>query len=734
MPQTIARPGGATITMEILLDREKDCPVPDGFILIENEVDFLRYATSGQSLLIRGIELCAWAESFYGLRNVPVRVVESPGGLLRRTFPELSDEQAKEISQKIGKKLVSSEEISPARVLDACFPLDYFLWHGTPSLEHAARWLLWWLEHTPTQAEKIILEKFASIVEQGVENESVKNLYRATSAEQAKTLLWQWLGAEKPFTRNIEEFPVELPPSWRKELKQAWMKRIVDTQGIYFEEMKFFPLPSDLRQEFVELVAEYYLSNPHRLDPTVLGELQPFVSNKIFSELEKHLPPSEPSPLPEEESTVLVWFEKEYFPYRRWQTAYGDENSRRIVLKHAQNFARWLLKRYPLWLLGGENIAYQKSAHLVKNSSEAVTFCIILDGLPIWDAGRLLQEMSNLSRLTLLHKSYTFTTLPTVTEFAKEALLRGVPPHLADQTSSLGKILPDNRSPKRYLENVQPGEVIFWRAEQPDKAYHFEQEDKREKKVFSELQTIVHEIEEVVNAVPDHIRLNILITSDHGRLMNSRSPRELPLEEEMQAHGRAAWGPLKHLFSETGFEIHEDEGWIELDGERFGVGHNLRLRIAWNEACFNRSSGYEAYPHGGLFPEEVIVPWFVFERDATMPELEISISGEGEANMSGEVLISILNPSHMVLECQEIEISGQNYLGKISVQKSVPPLEKVEFRSLLTPWPSKSIEGNLTAQVVFTLPNGKPYFQNVAPDLKVQVLYQQSDNLFKDLI
>jgi len=734
VPQTIARAGGAIIAMEILLDHEQDCPVPDGYILVENEVDFLRLATSGQSLLIRGRELCAWAEGFYSLRNLPVRVVESPGIALRRFFPELTNEQAKEIAQKIGKNFVSSDELSPVYILDACFPKDYPLWHGKPSLEHAAHWLLWWLGHHPTPAEKTILEKFASIMEQCAEDETVKSLYQATNAENAKVLLWQWLGAERPFMRDMKEFPVKLPPQWLQELKQVWMKRIVDSQGAFFAEMKFFPLPSDLRQEFAHLAAEYYLKNPHRLDRTVLGDIQLFVSHKIFSELEKHLPPSEPSTLPEEESAVLAWFEKEYFPYRRWQATYGDENSRQIVLKHAHNFIRWLLKHYPLWLLGGENIAYQKSARLTINSSDMVIFCIILDGLPVWDASVLLQEISRVSRLTLLTKSYTFTTLPTVTEFAKEALLRGVPPNFTGQTPFLGETLPDNRSPKRHLRDVQPGQVIFWRVEQPDKAYHFEQEDKREKKIFSELQTIVREIEEVVNTTPDNIHLNIFITSDHGRLMNSHSPRQLPLEEGMQAHGRVAWKSCERAFPETGFVIYEKDGWIELDGERFGMRQNHCFRIAWNESCFNSSNGYEAYPHGGLFPEEVIVPWLVFERDAATPELDISISGEGEANMSSKVFISILNSSRMSLECQEIEISGENYLGKITAHKEIPPLDKVIFQEILAPWPSKIIERNLTAKVTFTLPNGKIYTQNVTPDLKVQILYQQSDDLLKDLL
>lgn len=720
--------------MKVFLNYEKDVPAPDGFILIETEVDFLRYATSRENLLIRGAELCAWAEAFYGLRNIPVQVVESPGRVLERTFPELSNEQAQEIAQKMSKNLVSSEEISPARVLDACFPSDHSLWHGTPSLEHAARWLLWWLEHNPTPAEKIILEEFASSMEQSAEDESVKNCYRAISAEQAKTLLWRWLGAEEPFTRSTKEFPIELPPQRLNEIKQAWMNFIISSQGTFFTKMKSFPLPSSLRKELALLTAEYFKKNPQFIQRNVLLDIQPYVPNQILAELERRVPPPIPSPLPEEETAVLSWFEREYFPYRRWQASYGDEISRQIVLEHAHTFARWLLERYPRWLLGGEHITYQKSAHLFAHlsNSDTVTFCVILDGMPIWDVDQFLRMMDEINRLTLLQKSYYFSTLPTVTQFAKEALLRGVPPYLVDETDLLGETLPSDRSLGEKLQQTQPGKIWLWRVEQPDKAYHFEQEHRREKKVSIELKMIVQEIKEVVERVPDQFRLCILITSDHGRLMNSRSPCQLPVEDEMVAHGRAAWGTFQRRFPENGFEINESEEWVELYGERFGVKQNLR--IAWNESCFGNSNDYEAYPHGGLFPEEVIVPWFLFERDAKIPEPEILIYGEGEADMAGKLSISIRNSSQIALTCQNIEFVGENYHREIDINETIPSLKEQKFERDLSPWPKKSNEGNLIARVVFSLPNGRNFISKITPDLKVKVLYQQSDDLFKDLI
>lgn len=48
-----------------LLDRHGDEIVPDGYVLVETEVAFLRNALDKQPLFVRGANLCDWAEIFY---------------------------------------------------------------------------------------------------------------------------------------------------------------------------------------------------------------------------------------------------------------------------------------------------------------------------------------------------------------------------------------------------------------------------------------------------------------------------------------------------------------------------------------------------------------------------------------------------------------------------------------------------------------------------------------------
>lgn len=717
------------MTAKILLDPEGNLPAPPGVQVVESEVDFLRLALSQSPLLIRGARLCAWAEAFYTLRGLPLQVIESPVSVLRRIFPVLSSEQAQQLAKKIGKEHLSAEEVSPTFVLNACFPDDYVLWQGTPSSQHAARWLLWLLENHPNETERVILGKFAEEMQCRATNTPFVELYCAQNDEQAQTLLFRWLGAEKEGRPDWGEFPVELPSSLLTHTKEVWMKRIIETNGTFFSEMFSFPLPLALRQELARLTAEYYHQNAYQLNRAVLQQLYRYLDQQSLSVLEKALPPSEPSPLPEDENAVLEWFENQYLPYRRWQAAFGDESARQTAIARAQYFARWLLERYPRWLLEGDNLAFQKSARLAADSNTLI-LCIILDGLPAWDAEWLVQELSaRAPRLTLLQKTYCFTALPTITEFAKEALLKGVPPCYTSQTSAPDHILPDSRSPYKHLKEARAGQLWFWRVEQPDKAYHFEQEDRRDRQVHAELQSILEELRKAVETIPGNLNLHILLTSDHGRLMNPRTPRQWQPDPDMATHGRAAWGKIKHAFPENGFVIDETAGWVELFGERFGMEHDLCL--AWNETTFSNISGTEAYPHGGLFPEEVIVPWFVFKRDAQSPQLEITVTGKGEAEMSGEAVIEIINNSPLKLKCQRVSFSHGAKLSDINWE--IAPLNKFSRKITLVPWPNKSNAVNLIATFLFIQPNGAVFEQKVEAVLQVETLYERSDNLLKDL-
>lgn len=135
-------------------------------------------------------------------------------------------------------------------------------------------------------------------------------------------------------------------------------------------------------------------------------------------------------------------------------------------------------------------------------------------------------------------------------------------------------------------------------------------------------------ISDIVNAVPAEIPLKIVITTDHGRLL-ARSTRRKSIPAGMIGHGRAAWGVSGRQFEQTGYFIEDNV--VYLHGERFGLPNDAALCL--NDDSFytnDGKTGVEFYPHGGVYPEEVIIPWLVFAvwRNLRCSSLFI---GSGEA-------------------------------------------------------------------------------------------------------
>jgi hypothetical protein len=716
---------------EILLDRRGDLPAPSGYQVIESEVDFLRYATGVAPLLIRGERLCAWAEAFFSLRGRSYRYQESLSAALQRTFSALSQEQASGLSQKMGLTSIALEQASVTSILNCCYPADFSLWQGDVSPEHSARWLLWLYSHHPDDAEKIILERFTHGLEAQAGNTPEGQVYRATNREQAQSLLHAWLGLGKDKKGlTLGNFPLSLPDGLLHEIKLAWTVRLIESEGGYFMQMLDFPLPVALRQELAQLTAQFYDRNSKYLSREILWLLQPYLSSQTLAALEDCLPPPEPGLLPEEEADVLGWFQSAYLPYRRWQARHGDEQPAEHVRYHAQTFAHWYLTRYPQWLLQSKWISFQQSAHLQRTTPNAVTLCLVLDGLPAWDAEDFARSIfARMERLQLQQKSYCFAPLPTVTEFAKDALLKGVPPRLVPSAPPLGKILPDKESPLQGLKDAQPGDLVFWRVGQPDAAYHFAADAKRERQVGAELDSIIRALKEVVENLPLNIPLQVIVTSDHGRLLNAKSPRRLPVPDGMQVHGRVAWGSLGQEFDESGFLVDENAGWIDVHGERFEMSHDMLIALG-EDSFQNIKTGSEPYPHGGLFPEEAIIPWFVFERDAQQPDLQIVVSGTAEAGDAGSITVTITNPSQVALECFSVSFS---HGAQVSGYWSILPLDKTEFTIRLTPWPTKADLITMKTTLLFRQPNGATFTIGVTPSLEVVALYERDDTLLKDL-
>ena len=700
----------------ILLDRNLDALPPDGFLIIESEVEFLDKATSGQPLFIRGAKLCDWAQNFFDGRKIAYQEAASLANKLVEIFDGLTKAQAQFICQCLEGRLLSPGAITATEIMCACYPIP--LWDDIPSKKHAAEWLLWLDEVEPNEAFQPVLKVITNDWMQSVPE--LAELYTVTDAAEARNILGKWLGAEiNPLIKKLGRFPVpQISDRWIKNLENSWRKEIVKTEGNFLSD--FLKLSTLWRFKQLVAIATLDYFEKHADSKQFTGERYDQIARFVFgndrTRLGKIKRVPAPGEMPTDPEVVLSWFAKEYLPYREWQHANEVNTAYQYIVELGHQFAMWYLDFYPKALTSKKHLSFFKSKHLKEQDSTHVNLLIILDGLQALDAKYVMSAVLNSNgnqRLVMTENSFCYAPLPTVTDFTKEAMIKGVQPKVMKEFDKLGEDVSELQTPLPKLQVAQPGDLLIWRIQEPDTTYHQKNQSSMLKKdVEGELSTIAQKIIEIVEMLSITVPLRIIITTDHGRFLGT-SERTVEVPEGMQAHGRAAWGKTKIVFDKTGYKI--DGDMVYLSKDRFGLLSDDAAVILSDRAFQHKTYKQEISTHGGLFPEEVIIPWMVFERNLEKPDLVITISGEGRANLAGKVNLSVINPSSVTATIENIQLSFGDKEFAFDLSKDVPGLDQSEFEVDLPEWPSSEQVALGKSSILVRLPSGEEY--SLAPSV-----------------
>lgn len=718
---------------EMLLDRRGNAFVPKGYLTIGSEVDFLRHATDVVPLYVRGASLCEWAETFFRARRISYREVVSPTEELTTICPALTDADVTAILDRVGRVFFDLKRpltlIGLLQSLDSCE-----FWHAeVPNQQHAAEWLLWLHKRRPEAWMAPLLRLRAARWQQTAPSE-IRFIYDAANADGALDLLdaWLWLIPDDRFS-TLAEFPQAIPGDLRQRARNYWRDRATATKGGFFEEVSARPIPHALKRLAAQEAGGYYQHQPQALTHERMTRLSEYLTWTEQNELYQCLAPSEPSQMPIQPGLVLRWFHDEYLPYRLWQCMNNIQVAQPHVDKLAHQFAVWYLELYPKALMGQAmhaRLSFIEAEALARTETHGVTLLVVLDGLHSGDALYVQQQIQEaILRLTPIENRFVFAPLPTITEFCKPALFRGVPPARVDQVAPIGQILPENASPTEHLRTAQLGQMYIWRVQEPDHTYHAHNNSATlGRDIESQLDGIVKKISDIVNAVPAEIPLKIVITTDHGRLL-ARSTRRKSIPAGMIGHGRAAWGVSGRQFEQTGYFIEDNV--VYLHGERFGLPNDAALCL--NDDSFytnDGKTGVEFYPHGGVYPEEVIIPWLVFARDVEKPKVLVVISGRGEARKRSYLSVRANNMSDIEVTLIEIQLHLANSSERHwPVALNIAPRAYGEYVVDLDPWPSDAEARKTRASVRVQLPNGLLFDIDAELKMESEDMYKQENIL-----
>lgn len=719
------------------LDRDGNAPVPDGYILVTTEIDFLRVATENRPLHIRGDRLCSWAEAFFNARDIRYQVTPSYLKELRSLLPALSSAQISALIDLLGPKLETlPRPLDINSLVNAVAP--HSLWYESPSLQHLASWLLWLADDQDN------IEIISPLIESKITRWQTEDLpfdsqlYSIRSKEAACESLCAWLGI---FDRDIfsikEEFPLEVPVSYQEKARQVWRERIIETKGNEFSVIANQRIPFSLKGIAANEAYEYYLYHPNDLDSVQLEGLIPYLRSKQISKLRTVLPPAIPSELPNDPDAVIEWYLQEYLPYREWQSSSPSEEGKRAINQSARQFELWYLETYPRGLNGSSlhrHLSFNK-INQIECPENCLTLVIILDGMHVIDSRILLQNVrSQTQRISITSEDYVYAPIPTVTRFAKEALLKGVPPDRAQEYEPIGMILPEKYSPAQRLSNAEDGKIYIWRVMEPDNTYHHKNNSENLlHDVEGRLAAEALKIKEIVETIPDDRILQIILTTDHGRLL-SETLKTVNVPSNMESHGRAAWGKSPVPFEDGPYCVQDDVAYLM--GESYGMLSDIALPM--DESAFKDNSdrtGSELFPHGGIYPEEVILPWIVLARDLAQPDAIITITGNGRARREGNFKVVVNNKSDIELALVEIRVSLR--MGTVIPLKfdfHIPPRSQERKEIPYEGWPSPGDLQNVKTVARVRLPNQMVFEYPVEATITSEDIYiRPKDNILEDM-
>lgn len=708
------------MTGPYFLDQAGDAALPDSAAEVTTEAEFLRLALSGTPLLVRG-RLSVWAEAFAEGRDIPCQTVHSPSSKVQQLLPALGAETAAQM-------LAEWPDLAQPHAHQSLASLGAALAGGRPlgSAEHAAHWLLQRINDAERRERLTALgPALATEVWEGWHP-----IYLA-APEQLPALLLSWLGLGDLERTWPVPFPADLSGQAEGQVKDAVAHAVASQGFAAFEGWQARGAAVQVLRLGAVAVAEWLRAHPEQLTSAALQRLRDYLPIKTVQDLAALLPVKLPSLPPADPSTWSDWMRREYLPYRT--SGRADPVALLPVL---HRFAEQFLLAYSAAVNVGhhaEFLVWQRSAAL--RQSESVTLVVICDGLSLHDLitlqGHLAQQDSG-QRLSDCGVQVAFPALPTITHQAKPALVAGVAPILSKGAQPLGPSETQETKVAAALREAGKGDIVFWNYVKTDKLYH---DAANLSQARTEANATLMGLAErilglMLGAIPSNVPAQLVITSDHGRLL-SPARRSVTPPAGFRPEGRAAFGEW-HDIPAAGFEVQED--YARLGRTRFGL--NEDAAVMWGGEMFtmvNGATGSEVCPHGGITPEEVLIPWAVYARDLAFRLPTFEVVGQGVAEEAGSLRLRAVNPSAVPLTVSAATGTLADRLT-LPLPWTLPANAVTELELALSSWPKASELAALQLQL--SVRAGESAAQNVGARVQLgsEELYSSTDDILDGLL
>jgi hypothetical protein len=773
----------------LLLDPVGDAPVPPGYTVADTDVAWLRATANvldgvAPKVVVRGEQRCQWAYVWWQARGGKVFTCISPATQLRDRCPALTETQARQVLADLPTPITAQLPTLAALLADL-YP-SFAYWQALPPHPassalrlQAAQWLIW-LAEQPAPFLPHHLPVVQALLASWKLSHPASAPFFPVSPTEARSTLNTWLGYANPASHSVttaaalswaEAFPLAATP-WLATANQAFALQIttalsaasagkLDEAALAWwqQQVAQFQRPeirlAALSALIQQLQVGAFASAATERLVSVL-ERSPAATPLHVAVLRRLVPPPVPSAPPTNPAAALQWTIQQYLPFRRWQASQiNNSNAASQARQLAQQFSDWFLASYRDQLIGTiapHQQQYWSQRAIQTPASNELVLWIIADGLGWSDALSLQQQIVERAagRLSLATATPCFGLVPTITSFTKRSVRWAVPlRYVAQAQASYFAQHPTPPADVRGIDNLaqavlhaQPGQLLVWQPPQPDSVYHESGNAQTVRNnAAGALTGLAINISEAIAAIPSSLAVRVLITTDHGRLL-SESPRTLSPLTGFTGHGRAAF----RAKPPTTMPIPRPEGAEDTDAIRWLDPERYRLpdwvAISRSEDSFkivqhtgSMRGGTDLFPHGGAWPEEVVVPWIELHSHLVPLVVSGTFTGEARSNRAGKAVLRLVNSSSRPARLRQLLIAIPRVEPlSFEFNELLPGESDLSYNIDLPRWPDTAQAEKTKVTVHLETPDGEQHPFVLTVDLRNTDLRQVSANPLDDLL
>jgi hypothetical protein len=374
---------------------------------------------------------------------------------------------------------------------------------------------------------------------------------------------------------------------------------------------------------------------------------------------------------------MLAWAREAYLPYQAWCDAQDRFEAGLYAL--GDKFSEWLMSRWDDLHANSKRMVFNILPNIAVELKRPgwVNLVLVIDNLG-WSFSEMLRDLFQERGYYLAAAEPYIAMAPSETEISKKCLLSGAVGYQAMDDKTYKGIIEEGWVPYfndrafRYISDIgglsavqtidAAAYVVNYLA--VDRALHRSADEIG----MPHRVHLQHLLENLVensilfiekHGLQENIRIHVV--SDHG---STRIPAEIPNELDPT------------FFKTPGFDARSHR-YVTVSPERFaGLADNLRLDCFFlpandylnpeNMLCARRGNRFiptakDFYVHGGLLPEEMIVPYLVFEPAAAPLEDLTVLLRKNEFRYRMEIIeLELGNPNDLVVENISIMVLNGN--------------------------------------------------------------------------